>query len=135
MKKTTMRDRNEEDTQIKEVPVHVDTSTDGDDAEDDTEEEDDDDDDIDLDNTNSGENPAYEQQTEPLPRRSQRAKKTTSWITSGDYIVNQQVLTKQPDWKIRADYLQTLVSSDVFHSKNSKELKEKTLLQIISGRH
>uniref|UniRef100_A0A8W8IGE9 Uncharacterized protein n=1 Tax=Magallana gigas TaxID=29159 RepID=A0A8W8IGE9_MAGGI len=81
------------------------------------------------------ENPAYEQQTEPLPRRSQRTKKTTSWITSGDYIVNQQVLTKQPDWKIRADYLQTLVSSDVFHSENSKELIEKTLLQIISGRH
>lgn len=88
-----------------------------------------------MDNTNSRENPAYEQQTEPLPRRSQRAKKTTSWITSGDYIVNQQVLTKQPDWKIRADYLQTLVSSDVFHSENSKELIEKTLLQIISGRH
>lgn len=122
----------EEDTQIKEV----DTSIDGNDADDDTEDDaEEDDDDNDLDNTNSRENPAYEQQTEPLPRRSQRAKKTTSWITSGDYIVNQQVLTKQPDWKIRADYLQTLVSSDVFHSENSKELIEKTLLQIISGRH
>uniref|UniRef100_A0A8W8M5F4 Uncharacterized protein n=1 Tax=Magallana gigas TaxID=29159 RepID=A0A8W8M5F4_MAGGI len=44
-----------------------------------------------YDNTNSRENLAYEQQTEPLPRRSQRAKKTTLWITSGDYIVNQQI--------------------------------------------
>lgn len=52
-----------------------------------------------------------------------------------DNVENQEVVTKQPDWKTRADYLQTLVSSDVFNSKNSKKLIEKTLLQIISGRH
>lgn len=123
----------QENTQLKEV----DTSANGDDTEDDAEDDDeeDDDEDEDLDDTNSRENSASKQQAVPLPRRSQRVKKTTSWITSGDYIVNQQVVTKQPDWKTRADYLQTLVSSDVFHSKNSKELIEKTLLQIISGRH
>lgn len=52
-----------------------------------------------------------------------------------DNVDDQQVVTKQPDWKTRADYHQTLVSSDVFNSKNRKKLIEKTLLQIISGRH
>lgn len=104
----------QENTQITEV----DTSTDGDDTEDDAEE--DDDEDEDLDDTNSRENSPNKQQTEPIPKRSQRVKKTPSWITSGDYVVNHQVVTKQPDWKTRADYLQTSVSSDVFHSKSSK---------------
>lgn len=106
-------------TQIKEV----DTSANGDDTDDDDEDDDEEDseEDEDLDDTNFRENSASKQPTVPSPRRSQRVKKTTSWITSGDYVVNQQVVTKQPDWKTRADYLQTLVSSDVFHSKN-KEL-------------
>lgn len=106
-------------TQIKEV----DTSANGDDTDDDDEDDDEEDseEDEDLDDTNFRENSASKQQTEPSPRRSQTVKKTKSWITSGDFVVNQQVVTKQPDWKTRADYLQTLVSSDVFHSKN-KEL-------------
>lgn len=99
----------QENTQIKEVDTY---------AEDDDEE--DGEEDEDLDETNSRENSASKQQTVPLPKRSQRVKKTTSWITSGDYVVNQQVVTKQPDWKTRADYLQTLVSSDVFTLKIAK---------------
>lgn len=42
-----------------------------------------------------------------------------------DNVDDQQVVTKQPDWKTRADYHQTLVSSDVFNSKNRKKTNRK----------
>lgn len=78
-----------EDTQIKEV----DTSTDGDETEDDAEDDAEEYDEYrDLDDTNSRENSADKQQTEP--KKSHRVKKTTSCITSGNNVVNQQVVTK-----------------------------------------
>lgn len=88
------RDTARATTTATEDVQEVDTSTDGNDAENDTEDdaEEDDDDNEDLDDTNSRENSADKQQTEP--KKSHRVKKTTSCITSGNNVVNQQVVTK-----------------------------------------
>ena len=65
---------------------------------------------------------------------STRIKKKSAWMTGGDYQINQQhIVTKQvPEWKLRADYLQSLSQTGVFNSVNTEVAQ--TLLNIVSGK-
>ena len=73
--------------------------------------------------------------TEPYRRPpSLRPRKKPRWMRGGEYQVNQQIVTtSEPEWKVRADYLQSLSSSGIFHSVNSEEVA-KTLLNIVAGK-
>ena len=56
-------------------------------------------------------------------------------MTGGDFVMNQQhnVSVSEPEWKIRADYLQTLTTSGIFSSVDN-EFVAKALLNIVTGK-
>ena len=62
-------------------------------------------------------------------RKSSRTTRRPLWMNSGDYILQQSVI---PDWKLRADYLQSLVKSGVL--RNSDTNVTATLMKIIAGK-
>ncbi|KAK3108916.1 hypothetical protein FSP39_018571 [Pinctada imbricata] len=68
------------------------------------------------------------------PRRPHRQRRCPSWMTGGDFVMNQQhnVSVSEPEWKMRADYLQTLTTSGIFSSVDNEVAK--ALLNIVTGK-
>ena len=83
--------------------------------------EDEDDDDDDDDDDDGG---------PPTTRRSSRISRKPAWVRSGYFIMQQNAT--QPDWKIRAEYLQQLTASGVFSTLDSNSVAS-AILNVVSN--
>lgn len=63
-----------------------------------------------------------------IPRRSVRVKSTPKWMKNDQYVFSQ---IHQPDWKSRAEYLQSLMSTAAFKDVESRVLSD-ALINIIT---
>ena len=60
-------------------------------------------------------------------RKSARAKSKPAWMTSGDYVC----LTQNPDWKLRAEYLKELVSTNSLQGVDNSSVSQ-AFLQLVT---
>lgn len=63
-----------------------------------------------------------------IPRRSVRVRSTPKWMKNDQYVFSQ---IHQPDWKSRAEYLQSLMSTAAFKDVESRVLSD-ALINIIT---
>ena len=55
-----------------------------------------------------------------VTRRSSRISRKAAWVRSGDFIMQQNAT--QPDWKVRAEYLQQLTASGAFSTLDNNSV-------------
>ena len=67
--------------------------------------------------------------TPPGTRKSVRTKSKPAWMTSGDYVYH----TQNPDWKLRAEYLKELVSTNILQGVDKSSVSH-AFLQLVTGK-
>ena len=65
-----------------------------------------------------------------VTRRSSRISRKPAWVRSGDFIMQQNAT--QPDWKVRAEYLQQLTASGAFSTIDTSSVAT-ALLNVVSN--
>ncbi|XP_021365263.1 uncharacterized protein LOC110458044 isoform X2 [Mizuhopecten yessoensis] len=72
------------------------------------------------------------QDSPAAPRRSRRPREKPVWMRSGQFVMRNQLMVEEPEWKQRAKCLTELADTGILSGKEDQVAL--TLLQILSGK-